>query len=180
MSEGTNRQASHLNAEKDVTDQMRIVPDKEKSENGRTDMVFLMPVIHWETDIARLQQHYVMADVDKQVKSDNILTDAEIHDLPCSIDEKLLRKYSRHQPPLHVRRTLDQSYHPTLDDTKLRDRDQVVLRDARKKISQGYGSIVPRVLMVDQCWLWVIGSMNTKQLTQPGLKPQHLIIVQKL
>jgi hypothetical protein len=137
------------------------VPEKDSAEGSRTDMVFFMPVIHWETDLARLQQHYIIEDVDNQVRSDAMLTDAEINSLPCSTDEKLLRKYSRHQSPVHVRRTLDQSYHPTLDDTKLRDRDQVVLRDARNKILQGYESIIPRVLMVDQCWLWIIGSMDS-------------------
>ena len=118
-----------------------------------------MPIIHWETDIARLQQHYIISDIDKQGKSGKVITDSEINRLPCSIDEKLLRKYIRHTPPMHVRRTLDQSYHFTLNDTKLRDRDQVVLRYARE-ISQIDESIVPRVLMVDQCWLWVVGSMN--------------------
>jgi len=122
-------------------------------------MALFMPIIHWETDIARLQQHYIISDIDKQAKSGKVYTDRDIHRLPCSIDEKVLRKYIRHNPPMHVRRTLDQSYHFTLNDTKLRDRDQVVLRYARE-ISQVDKSIVPRVLMVDQCWLWVVGSMN--------------------
>jgi hypothetical protein len=141
-------------------------------------MVLFMPFIHWETDIARLQQHYIMSDVDKQVKSNTAYTDAEISSLPCSIDEKLLRKYLRHRPPMHVRRTLDQSYHYTLDDTKLRDRDQVVLRYARKKISQDDGRISPRVLMVDQCWLWVIGGMflNQASTNSEYLRADHIQI----
>lgn len=130
-------------------------------------MAFFMPFIHWETDLARLQQHYIMSDVDKQVKSNTVYTDEELSRLPCSIDEKLLRKYLRHGPPMHVRRTLDQSYHYTLDDTKLRDRDQVVLRYARKKVPQGDGTISPRVLMVDQCWLWVIGGRLPAKVLLP-------------
>ncbi|PMD19967.1 hypothetical protein NA56DRAFT_705208 [Hyaloscypha hepaticicola] len=84
--------------------------DQKDSEDKRTDMAFFMPSIHWETDLTRLQQHYIMSDVDKQVKSNTVYTDEELSRLPCSIDEKLLRKYLRHGPPMHVRRTLDQSY----------------------------------------------------------------------
>ena len=130
-------------------------------------MAFFMPFIHWETDLARLQQHYIMSDVDKQVKNNAVYTDEELSRLPCSIDEKLLRKYLRHGPPMHVRRTLDQSYHYTLDDIKLRDRDQVVLRYARKKVPQGDGTISPWVLMVDQCWLWVIGGRLPAKVLLP-------------
>ncbi|KAI8290087.1 hypothetical protein K4K60_006834 [Colletotrichum sp. SAR11_57] len=43
-------------------------------------------------------------------------------------DEQLLKKYLHHDPPLHPRRTLDQSYYWTLKTTKARDRDQVVYR----------------------------------------------------
>ena len=131
-------------------------------EDERTDVALFMPVIHWETDIARLQQYYIMSDIDTQLKSDTALTEEEINRLPCSIDEKLLRRYLRHESPMHVRRTLDQAYYYTLDDTQIRDRDQVVLRYARKKISEGNGGVCPRVLMVDQCWLWVIGSMLSR------------------
>lgn len=141
-----------------VIKQVLSVPDEEdfEIERDRTDMVMFMPFIHWETDIARLQQHYIMSDVDDHVKTGKLFTDVEIGQLPCSIDEKLLRTYLWHPSPVHIRRTLDQSFHYTLDDTKARDRDQVVLRYARQNYSEGRTS--PRVLMVDQCWLWVIGS----------------------
>ncbi|KAK2002584.1 hypothetical protein LX36DRAFT_626672 [Colletotrichum falcatum] len=43
-------------------------------------------------------------------------------------DQRLLEKYLHHDPPLHPRRTLDQSYYWTLKSTRLRDRDQVVYR----------------------------------------------------
>jgi hypothetical protein len=45
-------------------------------------------------------------------------------------DEKLIEKYLNVNPPLHPRRTLDQSYYWTLKDTCSRDRDQVVYRDS--------------------------------------------------
>jgi hypothetical protein len=40
-------------------------------------------------------------------------------------DEKLIEKHLTRKPPLHPRRTLDQSYYWTLKDTCSRDRDQV-------------------------------------------------------
>ncbi|KZL69939.1 ankyrin repeat protein [Colletotrichum tofieldiae] len=43
-------------------------------------------------------------------------------------DQQLVEKYLHHDPPLHPRRTLDQSYYWTLKTTKARDRDQVVYR----------------------------------------------------
>ncbi|KAF4908556.1 hypothetical protein CGCF415_v006584 [Colletotrichum fructicola] len=43
-------------------------------------------------------------------------------------DQQLLETYLHHDPPLHPRRTLDQSYYWTLKTTKARDRDQVVYR----------------------------------------------------
>ncbi|KAK4237256.1 hypothetical protein C8A03DRAFT_34787 [Achaetomium macrosporum] len=43
-------------------------------------------------------------------------------------DQQMLEKYLYNDPPLHPRRTLDQSYYWTLKTTKARDRDQVVYR----------------------------------------------------
>ena len=63
-------------------------------------------------------------------------------------DEGLLRASVSATPPLHVRRTLDQYYFPTLEDTSARDRDQVVYRGTKKGRA--------RIVMVDQLWLWII------------------------
>ena len=43
-------------------------------------------------------------------------------------DQQMLEKYLYHRPPMHPRRTLDQSRYWTLKSTKARDRDQVVYR----------------------------------------------------
>lgn len=58
------------------------------------------------------------------------------------------------EPPLHIRRTLDQAYFMTLKDTSRRDRDQVVYR-ATKKPWFKPGHVI-RVVMVDQLWLWIL------------------------
>lgn len=136
-----------------------------------------MPYLHWETDIARLRMNYLISSVDQERKAPapltddetlnlgqeetkirTFFTDEEIPKLPCSVDEKLIRKYLHSPEPLHIRRTLDQSFYHTLMDTSIRDRDQVVLRYTRdNNLLSGNDS--PPILMVDQCWIWVLGGM---------------------
>ena len=79
---------------------------------------------------------------------------AKIYDaMDTEHDVLLLKDYLHHNPPLHGRRTLDQSYYWKIDDTGPRDRDQVVYRatktgkDTRK---------TTRVIMVDQLWLYIL------------------------
>jgi hypothetical protein len=101
--------------------------------------------------------------------------------------EQMIRDHLHKTPPLHPRRTLDQAYYWTLKSTEERDRDQVVYRatapvrqfmhhhfckenDKEKCTPQhcdeNYGCRqckrdsrqLPRVVMVDQLWLWVLNS----------------------
>jgi hypothetical protein len=65
-------------------------------------------------------------------------------------DERLLRDHLD-DAPLHIRRTLDQSYFWTMEDTTSRDRDQVVFRGTK-----GGKTYNTRVVMVDQLWLWIL------------------------
>lgn len=118
-----------------------------------------MPFLHWETNISRLQQYFIMKDINIQAQTKSAITDDDLYQLPCSVEEKLLRKYLWHEPPLHIRRTLDQFYHGAKFDTQDRDLDQVVLRHAKRNSSFG-----ARVLMVDECWLWVIKGMPVLEI----------------
>jgi hypothetical protein len=87
------------------------------------------------------------------------------------VDEKLMYKYLHKDPQLHPRRTLDQSYYGALKNTQARDRDQVVYRattpsshDCARKFCKEANCRVcqedirkrPRLIMVDQLWLWVL------------------------
>ena len=81
------------------------------------------------------------------------LTPQEISQLNCLTDEKVIRLYLLQASPLHVRRTLDQSFYYTLADTSQRDSDQVVYRYMKDHMSD---ISKPSVLMVDQCWLWIL------------------------
>ncbi|RYP79936.1 hypothetical protein DL769_002695 [Monosporascus sp. CRB-8-3] len=87
-------------------------------------------------------------------------------------EERLITKYLNERSPLHPRRTLDQSYYGALKSTGTRDRDQVVYRatkptshDCAENLEGEYGKCrvcqddsrkVPRLIMVDQLWLWIL------------------------
>ncbi|KAF8857958.1 hypothetical protein BDZ45DRAFT_421917 [Acephala macrosclerotiorum] len=64
-------------------------------------------------------------------------------------DKMLADAYVADTHPLHMRRTLDQSYYYMLDNTRPRDRDQVVSRYG-KRLSRRH----PVMIMVDQLWMW--------------------------
>ncbi|KAL2802291.1 hypothetical protein BJX63DRAFT_426163 [Aspergillus granulosus] len=68
------------------------------------------------------------------------------------LDLDLIELYASNEPtshPLHPRRTLDQYFYYTLNNTSRRNQDQVVARYGRRE-----GKKQPIVLMVDQLWLW--------------------------
>lgn len=117
-----------------------------------------MPYIHWETDTACCLMKYLISNIDEERKAGTHFTEEEVPKLPCSADEKLVRKYLHAREPLHIRRTLDQAFYHTLQDTSARDRDQVVLRYTRDHPPLGEDD--PPILMVDQCWIWVLGGMS--------------------
>jgi hypothetical protein len=84
------------------------------------------------------------------------------------VEEQLISEYLHAKPPLHPRRTLDQSYYGALKNTGTRDRDQVVYRattpephehdpswDACVQCKEDIRKI-PRLIMVDQLWLWIL------------------------
>lgn len=79
---------------------------------------------------------------------------AKVYDaMDIEHDVLLLKDYLHGNPPLHGRRTLDQSYYWKLDDTGPRDRDQVVYRGTKTgKDTRG----TARVIMVDQLWLYIL------------------------
>lgn len=84
-------------------------------------------------------------------------------DIPLKNDERLLRENIHRDHPLHPRRTLDQYYFPTLEDTTSRDRGQVVYR-ATKRTSNVYDDRGdPRLVMVDQLWLWILDDSMIKR-----------------
>ncbi|KAF2101365.1 hypothetical protein NA57DRAFT_72808 [Rhizodiscina lignyota] len=118
---------------------------------------FFMPYLHWEHSLARYHAAKIVQDAERVCESLRTRGSrayvclGDIYGLPCNMQEKLLRYYIPGKPWLHVRRTLDQSYYVFLKETEARDRDQVVERYSRKMSWPE-----PRVLMVDQLWLWIL------------------------
>ncbi|RYP58440.1 hypothetical protein DL770_010426 [Monosporascus sp. CRB-9-2] len=81
-------------------------------------------------------------------KTEKLLAPRVAEEMDYEADERLLRDHVKTDPPLHIRRTLDQYYFVTLDDTSQRDKDQVVYRGTKAGDT--------RVVMVDQLWLWIL------------------------
>lgn len=63
--------------------------------------------------------------------------------------EALVYHYLERPNPLHIRRTLDQYHYYNLEDTTIRDKDQLFCRVFAEKPPSNRP-----VLMVDQLWLW--------------------------
>lgn len=103
-----------------------------------------MPFLHWDLEDLRLKREQV-------VKAAVEGREQNLSNRDLNIEQKLLKAYLTNQHPLHLRRTLDQYYYHTLEDTRERDADQVVSRH------QTFTGLRPRIItMVDQLWLWVL------------------------
>jgi hypothetical protein len=73
-------------------------------------------------------------------------------------DWRLISDHLCTQSPLHPRRTLEQYYYWTAEDTTPRDRQQVVYRATRMRNDP---EAIPRVVMVDQLWMWILDESET-------------------
>ncbi|KFA78383.1 hypothetical protein S40288_10970 [Stachybotrys chartarum IBT 40288] len=69
-------------------------------------------------------------------------------------DGRLIENHLFSSAPLHMRRTLEQYYYWTANDTSRRDSDQVVCRGTRSLVEDE--EAIARVVMVDQLWLWIL------------------------
>jgi hypothetical protein len=95
---------------------------------------------------------------------------------PRMLMEHDLSRYLYDPLPLHPRRTLDQFYYPSLENTRARDADQTLSKWTEERVpSYGraramYDSIL---IMIDQLWCWVIDDSTFNfgsQLFQTPLK----------
>ncbi|KAL2143371.1 hypothetical protein VTI28DRAFT_10485 [Corynascus sepedonium] len=79
---------------------------------------------------------------------------AKLHQLiDEAADWRLITDHLCTQSPLHPRRTLEQYYNWTSEDTAHRDRQQVVYRGTRMRNDP---EAIARVVVVDQLWLWIL------------------------
>jgi Mg2+ and Co2+ transporter CorA len=129
------------------------------SASGRRDTQLMlkgnlytfMPYLHFETNqkCQEMQRAVKQAEMMKSPLSRQ-LSRAK------TFDEMLIRAHlTSSTVSLHIRRTLDQSYYHNID-TKWRDLDQVVYRYQLKDTNPD-DSPDPKIVMVDQLWMWVLG-----------------------
>lgn len=111
-----------------------------------------MPYLHFETNKRRQEMQEAIKRVEKlQSPFRPYLTKATTY------DEMLIRAHlTSSTVSLHVRRTLDQSFYHNIN-TESRDQDQVVYRYQMKGKDGDDHTFDPKVVMVDQLWMWILG-----------------------
>ncbi|KAI1141160.1 hypothetical protein F5Y05DRAFT_376542 [Hypoxylon sp. FL0543] len=120
--------------------QVPLAWETPRSAASSGKIVLFMPFLHYETDERRRK----MSNAIKNVYEDRQLIDS------ASRDSLIVNAYLKSEPRLHPRRTLDQYFYHGID-TTARDTDQVVYRYCKRHNKE------PKVFMVDQLWLWIIG-----------------------
>ncbi|KAH8602515.1 hypothetical protein B0O99DRAFT_587613 [Bisporella sp. PMI_857] len=140
----------------------------------------LHAIFHWETDKNRNKMATLTREITYELERKSPDNKQKLHDNLCKWSSDFLNSadlpiyqpkkgivrlkvsaiplgdtydYLYHDPPLHSRRTLDQSYYWKLNDTGLRDRDQVVYRATR---TGNDTKKTTRVIMVNQLWLYIL------------------------
>src|SRR4051812_11087361 len=103
-----------------------------------------MPYLHWETDFNRVQTTQA---IKHHQAPENY---SRGHISPIAKDDFLIRGYLNSSTDLHLRRTLDQFKHHSIN-TEKRDRDQVVYRFCKREGKE------LKIFMVDQMWVWILG-----------------------
>lgn len=128
-----------------------------------------MPYLHWEYALASAQIRYLLGTIAGDVQRPDLnkhLTPLDINHLPCTTDEKIVRKYVTKSQPLHSRRELHSSFHQGLSDSMMGDVAQVLDIYAREKLPADIRG--PPMLMVDQLWMWMLegGLLSSKYARQ--------------
>jgi len=116
-----------------------------RSKQASTYNVYLfMPYLHFESDERRRE----MQDAIEHLRYPD-------HQMSLHEDEVLIRAHLTASGSfLHLRRTLDQFFYHNID-TQMRDADQVVYRYQKRHQDELSGD--PKIFMVDQLWMWIIG-----------------------
>ncbi|KAG9229895.1 hypothetical protein BJ875DRAFT_386354 [Amylocarpus encephaloides] len=124
---------------------------RETTHISKGNVFVFMPYLHFETQQKCLEMQRAIKNAEKIWPSaGQKLKRAETY------DEMLIRAHlTSSSVSLHIRRTLDQSFYHNID-TKYRDDDQVVARYQLKDVEPDE-HCDPKIVMVDQCWMWVLG-----------------------
>ncbi|TVY37959.1 Ankyrin [Lachnellula occidentalis] len=124
---------------------------KDGTQISRGNVYTFMPYLHFETK-KRCQEMQLAIKAAESMKSSHSRYPLKAR----TYDEMLIRAHlSTSTVSLHIRRTLDQSFYHNID-TQHRDLDQVVHR-YQTKDNRSDEDIDPKLVMVDQMWMWVLG-----------------------
>ncbi|KAJ5082705.1 hypothetical protein N7532_011748 [Penicillium argentinense] len=111
-----------------------------------------MPYLHFETAERRLRMQEAIQ------RAELLNLQPRAMKRTRTRDEMLIDAHlSSSTTSLHVRRTLDQFFYPNID-THSRDQDQVVYRYQTKGPGREGPGTDPKIFMVDQLWMWVLGT----------------------
>jgi hypothetical protein len=105
-----------------------------------------MPYLHWDSQKCFITRADFLKRIHERMNVE----------IPVSFDGqrsalyKIFLEYLNKGSSYHPRRSLDQFFYSRLPDTSLRDKDQVVSKHT------GWSPGGPKMMMVDQLWLWVI------------------------
>ena len=131
-------------------------PGRRDPSSAASGNVFtFMPYLHFETDRNRQEMQEAISRVQSLQNKDP--GDIRAPKRATTYDEMLLRAHlTSSTVSLHVRRTLDQYFYHNID-TRSRDEDQVVYRYQCKRMAPEGSGVDPKVFMVDQLWMWILG-----------------------
>ncbi|KAE8353501.1 hypothetical protein BDV28DRAFT_148002 [Aspergillus coremiiformis] len=130
-------------------------------------LAIYLPYLHWDTYWNSLQRRNV---IEKRLQQGRSKPVPE-YISGSHVETRVIWKFLGAEPPIHIRRTLDQYGYPNLRSTVSRDDDQMLWKRTRKAVdlSHDRGTIPSqdhpdasktfidgKVLMVDQLWLWVV------------------------
>jgi hypothetical protein len=127
-------------------------PIRKEPRQPKNNVFTFMPYLHFESSRRRQEMQ-------EAIKRAETLRSPLCRSLgkASTYDEMLIRAHlATSTVSLHVRRTLDQSFYHNID-TESRDQDQVVYRYQLKGKNHDDPDVDPKIVMVDQLWLWVLG-----------------------
>ncbi|KAH8434138.1 uncharacterized protein LDX57_011776 [Aspergillus melleus] len=141
--------------------------DKEEDIQDPQLAIYL-PYLHWDTYCNLLQRRNAVEKRLQQGRSKPVPDSIS----KASHESQLIWEFLGSEPPIHIRRTLDQYGYPNLRSTVARDDDQMLWKRTKKLVdpNEELGQLSSfqetgdppkpimdgKVLMVDQLWLWIV------------------------
>lgn len=128
----------------------QFIPTNPRTNETRQLSIFL-PYIHWDTQASRSQRAWFFKKLAACTTGVPVrIPSFPIEDRTKLVQYKLATEYIPNSDlPLHPRRTLAQFFYWHLSDTLYRDDQQIISKQTRNDPGG------PKVLMVDQLWLWI-------------------------